>query len=426
MPIQLDKILADIAEEKPLHPHSEAAKSKKDQEEAWTKVGKKNKLSAHEAKSIFKVLQKKYEQEKLKPTSTWKLFQQMEDICRKQEQVKPKIEEEAPADEDESMVEFLEVREEDDDYDGESDNQEKATRSQNPSPTSSPEKETHSVSEVKPELKVLNSNLMVSQTTTPIKPEYNQTPLQQKQTAISKALQNRNISLRKSAAVPLSQSIKQTTLTKITRTQTTDSNRSMLLPESIKRKLQSVEMNRDESSSTPSKKANVAPAQSSTTTTPGTASQSQIPDIEIKKEAIEEMDTVISNATSASAGSVGSAINVITIPPNSAELSNGMTTNGFNAQLEDLDFHFENNPTSSAKPHLNPTAAPGEIINLGNFDNQLPPTFFKNLCNSNRHEALGLYVANVLNRVTGRTSARLEINILKAIIEAQSDEISKL
>lgn len=413
MPIQLDKILADIAEEKPLHPQSDAAKSKKDQDEAWIKVGKKNKLSAHEAKSIFKVLQKKYEQEKLKSSSTWKLFQQMEEICKKQEDVKLKLEEELHEQEDESMVEFLEVREEDDDYDGESDTQAKSMRSQNDSPQSSPEKESPNNVESKPELKVLNSNLMVSQAHTPVKPEYNQ---QKQSTAFSKALQNKGISLRKTNT---NQSLKQTTLTKTT-TRPSQGERSMLLPESIKRKLQHVETQREEA--TPAKKASIIQAQIS-----NTPSQAQIPEVDIKKESIDELESLINPN--------GTPINVITIPSNnqtiSNDLSNGMTTfkpNGFNAQ--DLDFQkdiiFDSNPTSSSAKSCQHGNATAEIINLGNFDNHLPPTFFKNLCNSNRHEALGLYVANVMNRVTGKTAAKLELNILKAIIEAQSDEMARL
>lgn len=44
MPIQLDKILNDIASEKVLHPNYRDA-SKKDVEEAWLRVGKNNALS---------------------------------------------------------------------------------------------------------------------------------------------------------------------------------------------------------------------------------------------------------------------------------------------------------------------------------------------------------------------------------------------
>lgn len=44
MPIQLDKILSDIAEEKVLHPNYPSS-SKKQVDDAWMRVGKKNKLS---------------------------------------------------------------------------------------------------------------------------------------------------------------------------------------------------------------------------------------------------------------------------------------------------------------------------------------------------------------------------------------------
>lgn len=44
MPIQLDKILADIAEEKVLHPNFPPA-GKKEIDDAWARVGKNNKLS---------------------------------------------------------------------------------------------------------------------------------------------------------------------------------------------------------------------------------------------------------------------------------------------------------------------------------------------------------------------------------------------
>ncbi|XP_055923073.1 uncharacterized protein LOC129953714 isoform X2 [Eupeodes corollae] len=413
MPIQLDKILADIADEKPLHPQSDAAKSKKDQDEAWIKVGKKNKLSAHEAKSIFKVLQKKYEQEKLKPSSTWKLFQQMEDICKKQEEFTPKLEEEVPEHEDESMVEFLEVREEDDDYEGDSDNQDKSMRSISPT-GSSPEKETtpsNAATTIKPEIGLTQ--------------QQREQQKQQKQSAFSKALQNKGISLRKANTGSI---MKQTTLG-MQKHPGNDNSRAIIMPESVKRKLQSIETQREDS--VPSKKMHITQAQTSSSST--NPSHAQVPEVEIKKETIEEMDTVLPSTVTAASNA---GINVITIPSTNqtlaGELSNGMTTiksNGFNSQLEELDFQkdiiFENNPTGSSKT-LNHAAAPGEIINIGNFDNQLPPTFFKNLCNSNRHEALGLYVANVMNRVSNKTAAKLEINILKAIIEAQSDEYARL
>jgi len=79
MAIQLDKILQDIAKEKALHPNNGGA-SKQEQEEAWARIGRLNKLSVHESRSIFIVLQKKYEQEKLKGNSAWKLFSLMHQI----------------------------------------------------------------------------------------------------------------------------------------------------------------------------------------------------------------------------------------------------------------------------------------------------------------------------------------------------------
>lgn len=79
MAIQLDKILADIAKEKALHPNN-GGSSKQEQEEAWARIGRLNKLSVHETRSIFIVLQKKYEQEKLKGNSSWKLFGLMHQI----------------------------------------------------------------------------------------------------------------------------------------------------------------------------------------------------------------------------------------------------------------------------------------------------------------------------------------------------------
>lgn len=79
MAIQLDKILADIAKEKVLHPNNAGA-TKQEQDEAWARIGRLNKLTVHESRSIFIVLQKKYEQEKLKGNSGWKLFGLMQKI----------------------------------------------------------------------------------------------------------------------------------------------------------------------------------------------------------------------------------------------------------------------------------------------------------------------------------------------------------
>lgn len=99
------------------------------------------------------------------------------------------------------------------------------------------------------------------------------------------------------------------------------------------------------------------------------------------------------------------------------------STNGFSPHIEELDFKNEiifDSGKVNASSHATP-----EIINLGNFDNSLPPTFFKNLCNSTRHEALGLYVANVMNRVSRRGAAKLELGILRAIVDVQSDELEQ-
>lgn len=79
MAIQLDKILADIAKEKALHPNNTSA-TKQEQDDAWARIGRLNKLTVHESRSIFIVLQKKYEQEKLKGNSGWKLYGLMQKI----------------------------------------------------------------------------------------------------------------------------------------------------------------------------------------------------------------------------------------------------------------------------------------------------------------------------------------------------------
>lgn len=52
MPIQLDKILADIAEEKVLHPNYPPA-GKKEIDDAWARVGKNNKLSGKYVLNYF-------------------------------------------------------------------------------------------------------------------------------------------------------------------------------------------------------------------------------------------------------------------------------------------------------------------------------------------------------------------------------------
>lgn len=170
------------------------------------------------------------------------------------------------------------------------------------------------------------------------------------------------------------------------------------------------------------------------------------------------------NSLSSTGLSVPSGINVITIPGNTnattggsgnnTTLVNGLittnlvgpssstaatvasttSTNGFSPRFEEIDFRNDIifgegmngngvNAVISGNKVVNPSST--EVINLGNFDNSLPPTFFKNLCNSSRHEALGLYLANVMNRLRQRSAAKLELNILRAIIEAQSEEFEQ-
>lgn len=162
--------------------------------------------------------------------------------------------------------------------------------------------------------------------------------------------------------------------------------------------------------------------------------------------------------------SVPNAINVITIPANTnvnsggsstnSALVNGListnlagpssstaatvasttSTNGFSPRFEEIDFRNDiifgdglngNGVNASLSGNKVVNANATELINLGNFDNSLPPTFFKNLCNSSRYEALGLYLASVMNRLRSRSAAKLELSILRAIIEAQSEEFDQ-
>ncbi|GBP10224.1 hypothetical protein EVAR_101490_1 [Eumeta japonica] len=95
MPIQLDKILGDIANEKVLHPNYQGA-TKKGIDDAWSRVGKNSHLSG---------VAKKYEQEK-QESSAWKLFSLMDQIHKKEE---PKLM--LKRDEE---YEMLEVQEEED------------------------------------------------------------------------------------------------------------------------------------------------------------------------------------------------------------------------------------------------------------------------------------------------------------------------
>lgn len=219
--------------------------------------------------------------------------------------------------------------------------------------------------------------------------------------------------------------------------------KTIQLPESLKRKLS------EDQPSTPLNKKLIQLHQQQTSQTSdhgslGTKSQSSLINnpnqlIQIKQERPESINTSAhqDNITTAS------GINVITIPaaPSSSSLVNGIITttggsssstappvasasiNGFSPRLEEIDFRSDiifDTANTNGKVTNN-----SEIINLGNFENSLPPTFFKNLCNSSRHEALGLYVANVMNRLRPRSAAKLELGILRAIIDIQSEEFEQ-
>jgi len=199
-----------------------------------------------------------------------------------------------------------------------------------------------------------------------------------------------------------------------------------------------------------SKKINSAQAASHTSLATAAAAAAKAPSQQATQHATtthsvqvkQEPEEKLTQTTAASQG-----INLITIPanPTRADISNGLvgggassstaatvastSTNGFSPRIEDVD--FRNDIIFDSSTGVNGVLAPksnanaAEIINLGNFDNSLPPTFFKNLCNSSRHEALGLYVANVMNRLQPRSAAKLELGILRAIIDIQSDDLEQ-
>ena len=224
------------------------------------------------------------------------------------------------------------------------------------------------------------------------------------------------------------------------------------MPDSLKRKL-----SEDHQSSTPlNKKPNHQNTpQSASNNSPGTKSASpqrqhtttaQL--LQLKQDRNEQQQTTVASVTNAANTS---GINLITIPanPSSTGLVNGLittggggpssstaatvastaSTNGFSPRIEDIDFRndiiFDTNNGVNGTALTGKVANTSEIINLGNFDNSLPPTFFKNLCNSSRHEALGLYVANVMNRLRPRSAAKLEVGILRAILDIQSEELEQ-
>lgn len=235
---------------------------------------------------------------------------------------------------------------------------------------------------------------------------------------------------------------------------------SIPLPESIKRKLVETQPGAQ-----PAKKPNTnnsiatsSSAQSMTTISTTNVRSTSTVSIANTSASLQESSLALNNVPTINikqepndGTNQPTGINLITITGNPrVELTNGggggpssstaatvasTSTNGYSPRLEDIDFRNDiifdsgngpiNGAVGGAVNHSNHTNAPGGIINLGNFDNSLPPTFFKNLCNSSRHEALGLYVANVMNRLRPRSAQKLELGILRAIIDVQSDELEQ-
>ncbi|CAD7012606.1 uncharacterized protein DDB_G0271670 [Ceratitis capitata] len=486
MPIQLDKILADIAEEKVLHPNFPPA-SKKEVDDAWARVGKNNKLSVHEARSIFKVLQKKYEQEKTKRTPSWKLFDLMEQIHQ------PMKEEDAKQDDDgmvsmeeDEEYEMLEVQEEEEPAAGQG---KTSGTSDSESPTKSMRSGGSNETTPEKDEKVLAKPQQKSTTSATVNSKKSASPaVEEKKLLNSLAPSSRPPTASQTAAVTAAAlhkkgiTVKKTSSISTTATPTSGTSRvgqstsssaqqknsstrgagpvlgvgeTIPLPESIKRKL--VEM---QPGPQPAKKPNNN--QSSTTSSLTTTSTSTQRNTSVANNANNSssnlQESIIGLNTESEVtikqepsdnSNPPAGINLITITGNPrVELTNGVgvggpssstaatvastSTNGYSPRLEEIDFRNDiifdsgngqiNGAVTRAANHTNST---GGIINLGNFDNSLPPTFFKNLCNSSRHEALGLYVANVMNRLRPRSAAKLELGILRAVIDVQSDELEQ-
>ncbi|XP_034141366.1 uncharacterized protein LOC117592020 isoform X2 [Drosophila guanche] len=439
MAIQLDKILADIAKEKAVHPNNGGA-TKQEQEDAWGRIGRLNKLSVHESRSIFIVLQKKYHQEKLKGNSTWKLFNVMNQI-HQEPKAAVKEDDQVPIDDVEEF-EMLEVQEPEDDEDahqfGQPTNSTGSASSDGESPskshsTGSPEKEEKvyskgSIDTPRPafeEKKLLNTMA-------------NNTPRATTNNPVSMAaavLQKKGITVKKT---PVSAGAAQ----KMTPTQsqsnsnraTSSSRTTIQLPESLKRKL-------SEEYSGPSSQKKAAKTQSpkqTGNTVAAALAAASVPDPTVTSNVVHTTTAQLMQVKKERDGSHSPppGINIITVP--AAQQINGggptsstaatvastsvASTNGYSPHIEELD--FKNDIIFDSKLNTNSSNAP-EIINLGNFDQSLPPTFFKNLCNSSRHEALGLYVANVMNRISLRAAAKLELGILRTILDVQSDELDQ-
>ncbi|EDW10685.1 cell wall protein DAN4 isoform X1 [Drosophila mojavensis] len=465
MAIQLDKILADIAKEKALHPNNTSA-TKQEQDDAWARIGRLNKLTVHESRSIFIVLQKKYEQEKLKGNSGWKLYGLMQKI---HQEPKIKTEDEQLPMEEVEEYEMLEVQEQEEDDEGSANANPRqfgqATNStgsaslDGDSPTKSsstgggtPEKDVKpyakpNVDTPRPafeEKKLLN--------TMANNPQRSNSQSNAVSVAAA-ALQKKGITLKKTpssaaAAGHKSASGAATQQSQLSSNKTTSSVRTTIqLPDSMKRKLS------DECSNTPVQKKlqrnQTSPKSTHTSGGGGTAVAAATATASAEPTTPTSATSNVVHTTTAqllqvkkdreSNQSPPPGINIITIPASqqingnlvsggAANSSTGATmastsvasTNGYSPHMEELNEIIFDSGKVNASSHNT-----AEIINLGNFDNSLPPTFFKNLCNSTRHEALGLYVANVMNRISQRGAAKLELGILRAIVDVQSDELEQ-
>ncbi|EDX06366.1 uncharacterized protein LOC6733735 [Drosophila simulans] len=442
MAIQLDKILQDIAKEKVLHPNNGGA-SKQEQEEAWARIGRLNKLSVHESRSIFIVLQKKYEQEKLKGNSAWKLFSLMHQIHQEPKISIKEENDQVPMDEVEEY-EMLEVQEPEDEDDahqyGQHTNSTGSASSDGESPTKShstgsPEKDER-LAYAKPNVDTPRPAIEEKKLLNTLA---NNTPRNSSLSAAAAVLQKKGITVKKTpssaAGVAPKPAIGQQAPASGQRS--SSSRTTIQLPDSLKRKLSeeytsSSAQKKQIKTTSPKQAASSAAATSVLTSVPDQqpagnnvvhTTTAQL--MQVKKEREDNQTPP-------------PGINIITIP--SAQQINGggggpnsstaatiastsvASTNGFSPHIEELD--FKNDIIFGPKINAASSNTP-EIINLGNFDNSLPPTFFKNLCNSSRHESLGLYVANVMNRLSSRASAKLELSILRAILDVQSDELEQ-
>lgn len=493
MPIQLDKILADIANEVVLHPNYQGA-TKKEIDDAWARVGKNSNLSVHESRSIFKVLQKKYDQEKLKESSAWKLFAVMDKIHKKVEtKPEPPVKEEeanTPMEEDEEY-EMLEVQEEEDGggHQGSHNSGESGSEAESPNKSNQSYNTTTSPDKSEEQKPLNNKSVANKQQTTPTsssspgsgsenirpnagaaakllnsmatvpttKPNVATTPT----SVTAAALQKKGITMKKTSAVsPANQQGRSIIKTQQARSAANagamhglEVGKTIQLSESLKRKLST------EPTTPQNKRMNQQHTPQSTKGSPSSSSAKSSPQaqqqqhtttaqlLQLKQDCQEQQQRQQNNS-----GTTPPGINVITIPANpSGNLVNGIintnagaggpssstaatvasttSTNGFSPRIEDIDFRndiiFDSNNAVNGATIAGKVPNTSEIINLGNFDNSLPPTFFKNLCNSSRHEALGLYVANVMNRLRPRSAAKLEVGILRAILDVQSEELDQ-